>query len=130
MERVKQIEADAAQLACYLQGELGFQSDLPGALRGQVLENRARIRDLEDTLRGRGGEMGLVGWNNVLRRTWITLVALLGAALGYVLNDVVDALPQPSRRPGVMTSDTLPHRQVAHPVAVPTRQQENPHALP
>jgi hypothetical protein len=28
----------------------------------------------------------------VLRRTWIAMVALLGMALGYVANDVVDAL--------------------------------------
>jgi hypothetical protein len=28
----------------------------------------------------------------VIRRTWSALVALLGAALGYVLNDVLEAL--------------------------------------
>ena len=39
-----------------------------------------------------GDELGLVGWMMVLRRTWIAMVALLGMALGYVANDVVDAL--------------------------------------
>jgi hypothetical protein len=28
----------------------------------------------------------------VLRRSWITIVALLGTALGYLLNDVVHSL--------------------------------------
>jgi hypothetical protein len=28
----------------------------------------------------------------VLRRSWITMVALLGAALGYVMNDLMDAI--------------------------------------
>ncbi len=50
------------------------------------------IRTIDDTLRGRGEDLGLVGWMMVLRRSWITLVALLSAACGYLLNDVVSTL--------------------------------------
>ena len=50
------------------------------------------IRTIDDALRGRGDDLGLVGWMMVIRRTWIALVGLLGAAIGYVLNDVVDAI--------------------------------------
>ena len=53
------------------------------------------IRTIDQTLRGQGDELGLVGWMMVLRRTWITMVALLGAALGYLMNDVMDAVNAP-----------------------------------
>jgi hypothetical protein len=59
-------------------------------LRRQVEENTHMIGAIDDILRGRGDELGLVAWVMVLRRTWITLVALLSAAIGYLLNDVVD----------------------------------------
>lgn len=61
-------------------------------LRRQVEEHEQMIRTIDDALRGRGDDLGLVGWMMVLRRTWIALVGLLGAALGYILNDVVEAL--------------------------------------
>jgi hypothetical protein len=50
------------------------------------------IRTIDDSLRGRGDDLGIAGWLMVIRRTWITLVALLGAAFGYLLNDVVHGL--------------------------------------
>ena len=53
------------------------------------------IRTMDRTLRGHGDELGLVGWMMVLRRTWITMVALLGAAAGYVMNDVMNAVSNP-----------------------------------
>lgn len=98
VERTRPRETDGAELACFLRRELGYQSDAPGALRSQRDECRQALREVERTLRGQGGEMGLVGWVDVLRRTWVTLIALLGAALGYVLNDVVEAIP-PRRAP-------------------------------
>jgi hypothetical protein len=61
-------------------------------LRRQVEEHEQMIRTIDDVLRGRGDELGLIGWIVVIRRTWIALVGLLGAAIGYALNDLVDAL--------------------------------------
>lgn len=87
-----ELETQMVRLTAYLRGELGYQADSPGSLRRQVEENARMISAIDETLRGRGDELGVVGWMIVLRRTWIALVALLGAALGYALNDVVDAI--------------------------------------
>lgn len=81
----------------YLRSELGYDSDAPGNLPRHVQENYRMIRTIEDTLRGTGDELGVVGWISIFRRTWITLVALLGAAAGYVLNDVVDGIHAQTR---------------------------------
>jgi hypothetical protein len=86
------MESQLAAIAAYLRGELGFETETPGALRRQVEEQGQTIRTIDETLRGRGEELGLVGWMMVLRRTWITMVALLGAAFGYVMNDVIDTV--------------------------------------
>jgi len=96
MESDREMEDQLLQITAYLRGELGFQTDGAGSLRRQVEENARMITTIDDTLRGRGDELGLVGWMMVLRRTWITMVALVGAALGYLLNDVVDGLEAPS----------------------------------
>lgn len=92
MECNQELETQIVHLAAYLRGELGYQADAPGSLRRQLEENTAMIRAIDQTLRGQGDELGLVGWMMVLRRTWIAMVALLGMALGYVVNDVVDSL--------------------------------------
>jgi hypothetical protein len=92
MECNHEIETQLVHLAAYLRHELGYQSDAPGSMRRQLEENTAMIRAIDQTLRGHGDELGLVGWMMVLRRTWIAMVALLGMALGYVVNDVVDAI--------------------------------------
>lgn len=97
MNRDEVIETQLAAVVAYLRAELGYDGESPGSLRRQVEENEAMIHAIEGTLRGRGDELGLVGWMVVLRRTWITLVALLGAAFGYVLNDVVDTFAAPGR---------------------------------
>ncbi|MCA9237524.1 MAG: hypothetical protein KDA44_18750 [Planctomycetales bacterium] len=89
------VAAELSQQGSFLRQELGYQSDNPGQLRQLMLENQRMIREIERTLRGSGDELGLVGWMSVVRRTWITLVALLGAAFGYLMNDVVDALDAP-----------------------------------
>ncbi|QDT01282.1 hypothetical protein [Adhaeretor mobilis] len=81
----------------YLQSELGYDSELPGNVPRHIKENYQMIRNIEDTLRGTGGELGVVGWISIFRRTWITLVALLGAAAGYMLNDVVDGIHAQTR---------------------------------
>jgi hypothetical protein len=85
-------EAQLAAIVAYLRAELGYDSDGPGSLRRQVQENAQMIRTFDDALRGRGDELGIAGWLMVIRRTWVSLVALLGAALGYVLNDLLEAL--------------------------------------
>jgi hypothetical protein len=85
-------ESQLAAIVAYLRAELGFDGDGPGSLRRQVQENMQMIRTFDDALRGRGEELGIAGWLMVIRRTWVSLVALLGAALGYVLNDVIEAL--------------------------------------
>ena len=65
------------------------------------------ILEVQDTLRGRGDEMGLVGWVSVIRRSWITLIALLGTAFGYALNDVIDTLEyRPHNTPQATTVDS------------------------
>jgi hypothetical protein len=92
MECNHEVETQVVNLTAYLRHELGYQTDAPGSLRRQLEENTAMIRAIDQTLRGQGDELGLVGWMMVLRRTWIAMVALLGMALGYALNDVVDAL--------------------------------------
>ncbi len=92
-----QLEMQVACIVSYLRGELGYDADVPGSLRRQVEEHEQMIRTIDDTLRGRGDDLGVVGWMVVLRRIWITLVALLGAAFGYVLNDVMHTLEGDSR---------------------------------
>jgi hypothetical protein len=85
-------ETQVAAMVAYLRAELGYDGDYAGNLRRQVEENTVTIRAIDQTLRGQGDELGLVGWMMVLRRSWITMVALLGAALGYVTNDFLEAL--------------------------------------
>ena len=63
------------------------------------------IRTMENTLRGHGDELGLVGWMMVMRRSWITLVALLGAAFGYLANDVVHTLDARGQAASGVTTD-------------------------
>ncbi len=92
MEPIHQLETQVANLAAYMRAELGYDADHPGNLRRQFEEHDQMIHAIDDALRGRGEELGLIGWMMVIRRTWIALVGLLGAAIGYVLNDVVDAL--------------------------------------
>jgi hypothetical protein len=91
MNHDNDIEAQLAAALAYLRAELGYDGESPGSLRRQVEEHAAMIHAIEGTLRGRGDELGLVGWVLVLRRSWLTMAALLGAAFGYVMNDVVDA---------------------------------------
>jgi hypothetical protein len=86
------IETQVTAIAEFLRHELGYQSDATGGVRRQLEEHAMSIRTMDETLRGRGEELGLVGWMMVLRRTWIAMVALLGMALGYAANDVVDAI--------------------------------------
>jgi hypothetical protein len=102
MECNHEIETQLVHLAAFLRSELGYQSEAPGNLRRQIEEHAQMIATIDNALRGRGDELGLVGWMMVLRRTWITMVALLGAALGYLLNDVVDSVKaHGDGRPGV-----------------------------
>jgi hypothetical protein len=92
MDFTHELETQMACVVAYLRGELGYDSDSPGSLRRQVEENTHMIRTIDDALRGRGDELGVIGWMMVIRRTWITLVALLSAACGYLLNDVVNTV--------------------------------------
>src|SRR5262245_2757615 len=92
MNASNELETQIAAMAAYLRAELGYDADGPGSLRREVQENTQMIRTIDDALRGRGDELGLVGWLMVIRRTWITLVALLGAAFGYVVNDVLHSM--------------------------------------
>jgi hypothetical protein len=86
------LETQVAAVVAYLRAEFGYDGDGPGGLRRELQENTAMIRTIDQTLRGQGDELGLVGWTMVLRRSWITMVALLGAALGYVMNDLMEAV--------------------------------------
>ncbi|MBA3483869.1 MAG: hypothetical protein H0T51_18850 [Pirellulales bacterium] len=95
MGSANDLETQVAVIVAYLRAELGYDGDAPGSLRRQIEENATMIRTIDQTLRGQGDELGLVGWMMVLRRTWITMVALLGAALGYLMNDVMDAVNAP-----------------------------------
>jgi hypothetical protein len=92
MDQLHELQTHVAAMAAYLRAELGYDGEAPGHLRRQVEEHDSMIHAIDDALRGRGDDLGLVGWMMVIRRTWIALVGLLGAAVGYVLNDVVDAL--------------------------------------
>ncbi len=92
MPPTHELETQLAALVAYLRAELGYDADTCGALRRQIEENTQMIRTFDDALRGRGDELGIAGWLMVIRRTWITLVALLGAALGYLLNDLIGAV--------------------------------------
>ena len=93
------IHAELAQQAQFLRQELGYQTDQPGHLRQLMIENQQLVREIDRTLRGAGDELGLVGWVNVIRRSWLALVALLGMASGYVVNDVVDVLERRALAP-------------------------------
>lgn len=92
MDCQHELETQVVHLSAFLRSELGYHADGPGAVQRELQEHEEMLTQINDTLRGRGDELGLVGWMMVLRRTWITMVALLGMALGYVMNDVVDAL--------------------------------------
>ena len=92
MDCQHELETQVVHLAAFLRSELGYGVDGAGTIQRELLEQAQMIALIDDTLRGRGDELGLVGWMMVLRRTWIAMVALLGMALGYVANDVVDAL--------------------------------------
>jgi hypothetical protein len=92
MNTSNDLETQVAVVVAYLRAELGYDGEMPGSLRRQIEENATMIRTIDQTLRGQGDELGLVGWMMVLRRTWITMVALLGAALGYLMNDVMEAI--------------------------------------
>jgi hypothetical protein len=92
MSAANELETQMAVVVAYLRAELGYDGEMPGSLRRQIEENATMIRTMDQTLRGQGDELGLVGWMMVLRRTWITMVALLGAALGYLMNDVMDVV--------------------------------------
>jgi hypothetical protein len=87
-----ELETQLVQVVAFLRSELGYQTEQPGNLRRQIEEHELMISAIESTLRGAGDELGLIGWVMVLRRSWITIVALLGTALGYLLNDVVHSL--------------------------------------
>jgi len=89
MDANQHVETQVAGIVAYLRAELGYDAEQPGSLRRQVEENTQMIHTIDDLLRGRGEELGIAGWLMVIRRTWISLVALLGAAFGYVLNDIV-----------------------------------------
>ncbi len=104
MESKDQLETQMACVVAYLRGELGYDADIPGNLRRQIEEHEQMIRTIDDTLRGRGDDLGLVGWVMVLRRSWITLVALLSAAFGYMLNDVVHTLGADGQSASMITS--------------------------
>jgi hypothetical protein len=92
MNPTHDIETQVAAIVAYLRAELGYDGESVGGLRRQLEENTTMIRTIDQTLRGQGDELGLVGWMMVLRRSWITMIALLGAALGYVMNDVMDSV--------------------------------------
>lgn len=92
MECNHELETQVVHLTAFLRSELGYRAEGPGAIQRELQEHAQMIGSIDDTLRGRGDELGLVGWMMVLRRTWITMVALLGAAFGYFMNDAVDAL--------------------------------------
>ncbi|MEM9656954.1 MAG: hypothetical protein AAF961_01205 [Planctomycetota bacterium] len=98
-EALQTLTAEVAQHGQFLRTELGYQTDSPGSLRRAVEENQRMLHEIDRTLRGVGDELGLVGWITVFRRTWITLIALLGAAAGYVFNDVVEAVDQATQQP-------------------------------
>jgi hypothetical protein len=99
MNGAHDIETQVAAIVAYLRAELGYHGEGVGHLRRQLEENTAMIRTMDQTLRGQGDELGLVGWTMVLRRSWITMVALLGAALGYVMNDLMEAVHPAAAQP-------------------------------
>ena len=103
-----EIETQVAAMGAYLRAELGYDGEQAGNLRRQLEENTAMLRTIDQTLRGQGDELGLVGWTMVLRRSWITMVALLGAALGYVMNDLIDAI-RPEAITQTMSQRTSPN---------------------
>jgi hypothetical protein len=108
MNSTHDIETQVAAMVAYLRAELGYDGDAPGSLRRQVEENSKMIRTIDQTLRGQGDELGLVGWMMVLRRTWIAMVALLGAAIGYFMNDVMDSIRIDAAAPSV-SQRTMDH---------------------
>jgi hypothetical protein len=126
-ESLQTLSAEVAQQGQFLRSELGFRAETPGNLRRTVEENQRMLRDIEQTLRGTGDELGLVGWMTVLRRTWITLVALLGAAGGYLLNDVVDAVrPIAPREAEAHSRGRRPAEEVRLKLVSPERGDNRP----
>jgi hypothetical protein len=106
MGSTNDLETQVAVIVAYLRAELGYDGETPGSLRRQIEENATMIRTIDQTLRGQGDELGLVGWMMVLRRTWITMVALLGAALGYLMNDVMDTFRLDAAAPSMVQRTT------------------------
>jgi hypothetical protein len=92
MECNHEVETQVVHVAAFLRSELGYGVESPGAVQRELLEHSQMIASIDDALRGRGDELGLIGWMMVLRRTWIAMATLLGMAAGYFANDLVDAI--------------------------------------
>lgn len=91
-EELQRKQVDTHQIAlritAYLRSELGFDSESAGNINRRMTETWEIVRAHEKLLRGEGDQLGLVGWVQVLRRTWWSAVVALGTLSGYVLGSV------------------------------------------
>lgn len=78
----------AVRVVTYLRSELGYESDAPGNINRLMSETWQRVCTHEKLLRGEGDQLGIVGWVQVLRRTWWGAMVALGTLSGYIAGSV------------------------------------------
>ncbi|MEM9187013.1 MAG: hypothetical protein AAGB00_11005 [Planctomycetota bacterium] len=86
----KQIDTHeiVVRISAYLKSELGFDSDAQGSVNRLMSETWQKVCGHERLLRGEGEQIGIVGWVQLLRRTWWGVLVALGTLGGYVVGSV------------------------------------------
>lgn len=78
----------AVRVTSYLRSELGYESESPGNVNRLMAETWQMVSGHERLLRGEGDQLGMVGWVQLLRRTWWGVLVALGTVTGYVVGSV------------------------------------------
>ncbi|MEN1680325.1 MAG: hypothetical protein AAGJ46_12095 [Planctomycetota bacterium] len=67
-----------------LRSELGLDSDSPGNVNRRATDVADLVDQHDKILRGEGTEIGLIGWYQIMRRTWWGAIAAVGTLIGYI----------------------------------------------
>ena len=108
----QQLEHKLDLVISYLRSEIGYSSESEGNINRRIDANRVdchkslqdaiqdlhvklnedkkKIESINLILNGEKGELGLIGWNVVIRRFWVPVITIIAACCGYVVNDAVD----------------------------------------
>ena len=89
-------EADALsskvdRLRAYLTSELGLESEAVGNVNRHLNDLRRDIHDMAQLLRGEKDDLGLIGWVNILKRSYVMLWTTIAGVVGTLFGAVVHA---------------------------------------